>query len=182
MEGQIKQTAVVYFSITDHSKRAATRLAEMLGATLIALNAPRYAPGVLGYIRAGADSLRQKCVHAPQSFTSLTEFDHVVLCGPVWTSYPATPLRALLRSEDILPASVSVFLTSGDHSPAEKAWRTAANDLGRHLIACASLSNSVQDRDEANQVFERFVAELLSSKASTEQGDGRPIATLQTSL
>lgn len=178
MEGQTTRTAIVYFSMTDHSKRAAITLADRLGASLIALNAPKYAPGVFGYIRAGADSLRQKCVLPPQAFTSLSAFDHVVLCGPVWTSYPATPLRALLRSEGTLPASVSLFLTSGDHSPAEKAWRTAASDLGRPLIACASLSNRVQDTDEADQIFDQFFADILNSKDGTEQEDGRPVATL----
>lgn len=151
------KTAVVYFSLTGHSQRVATRLARALGGELIALNAPSYRSGLFGYLHAGFDSVRKKCVLAPQSFTTLADFDRLVLCGPVWTSYPATPLRALLRSDIGLPASVSVFLTTGSQSSAENALAVAAQDLGRALAATEFLANSAEGTEQENTVFETFL-------------------------
>ena len=136
MDAAAPTTAIICYSRSGHSRRVAERLAHALDARLIELNAPVY-KGALGYMRAGFQSLRQTGHLAPQSFTTLEDFKRIVLCGPVWTSYPAIPLRALLRSDIPLPRSVSLFLTSGSHSPAQKAFDTAEADLGRPLTATA---------------------------------------------
>ncbi|MCV3271504.1 flavodoxin family protein [Roseobacter sinensis] len=164
---QARTTAVVWFSITGHSQRVAKKLAEALNGDLIALHAPAYRPGVLGYMRAGFDSLRQKCDLAPQEFTSLEHYRHLVLCGPVWTSYPATPLRALLRSNIGLPPAVSLFLTSGGHSPAQKAFDTAEADLGRTLAATASLSNAAEQTETETDALNQFVSDVRAHGGTT---------------
>jgi len=84
---------------------------------------------------AGYSSLRQTCALASQSFSSLSNYDRIILCGPVWTSYPAATLRGLLRSDITLPESVSLFLTSGGNSPAIKAFNAAQADMGHALVA-----------------------------------------------
>ncbi|WP_370402482.1 hypothetical protein [Sulfitobacter sp. JB4-11] len=159
------KTAVIVFSITGHSHRAASQLTEMLDATLIPLHAPKYTSGAFGYVRAAIDSLLQRCPLGPQSFSSLAEFDRVILCGPVWTSYPAAPLRAVLRGNFCLPASVSLFLTTGGRSPATKVFDVAARDLDRPLVACASLPNDVQGTGYKAQIYDRFVADLRTGES-----------------
>ncbi|GFE51843.1 hypothetical protein So717_35960 [Roseobacter cerasinus] len=158
--GQASKIAVVYFSMSGHSEKAAKDLAKNLAAELIAIHAPKYRPGLTGYIRAGLDSLRQKCDLAPQTFTTLAGYRCLVLCGPVWTSYPATPLRALLRSKIALPQSVSLFLTSGGHSPAQKAFDTAEADLGRPLTATAVLANTDEDTERGSDITSQFASQL----------------------
>lgn len=161
---QAGKTAVVYFSVSEHSKRAAEKLAKALDGDLIALRAPSYRTGVLGYMRAGFDSLRQKCDLAPQDFSTLGDYDRLVLCGPLWTSYPATPLRALLKSDMDMPETIGLFLTSGSHSPAEKAFATAEADLGRPLVVTAELGNSIEDTDHEEEILKRFVDGLTQSR------------------
>lgn len=161
MKDSVGQTAVVFFSRTGHSKRVATTLANTLNATLIELSGARYGPGPLGYMRAGFDSLRQKRGLPPDDVPSLTGFDRVILCGPVWTSYPATPLRTLLKANAATPIPVSLFLTSGNHSPAEKAYAVAESDLGRTLGACATLPNGTDGLAEEDQIMDRFLTDLL---------------------
>ncbi|MEM9638505.1 MAG: hypothetical protein AAGA94_12725 [Pseudomonadota bacterium] len=167
---QATTTAVVYFSLYGHSERAARKLAEALSADLIALRAPSYRRSVVGYIRAAVDSLRQKCDLPPQEFTSLKRYHRLVLCGPVWTSYPATPLRGLLRSDVELPAQIGLFLTSGGHSPSQKAFDTAEADLGRPLAATAALGNSVEGTVEEEAILTRFASDL----------DARPVSGLRS--
>ena len=112
MDNTPSKIGIVVYSRSGHSRRLAKKLADTLDATIIELNAPGY-KGAFGYMQAGYESLRQTCTLAPQSVTSLSDYDRIILCGPVWTSYPAAPLRGLLRSDITLPESVSLFLTSG---------------------------------------------------------------------
>lgn len=160
MDATFHPTGIVFFSMSGHSRRLASKLATALDAELIALQAPEYTPGVLGYLRAGFNSLRQKCDLAPQSFTSLAGFDCIVVCGPVWTSYPATPLRGLLRADIGLPDTVALFLTSGNQSSAEKAFGTAARDLGRPLAATAALANAAEGTAQEDRCIAHFVDAL----------------------
>jgi len=156
------KTGVVIYSHSGHSRRVAQKLADALNATIIELNAPEF-QGLFGYLSAGFESLRQTCKLANQEFKTLADYDHIILCGPVWTSYPATPLRGLLRSDITLPWSVSLFLTSGGNPPATKAFKTAEADLGRKLIATASLGNKQEGTPEEDRIIDAFLKELAST-------------------
>ncbi len=156
---------IAYYSRSGHSKRLAEKLAGELHTDLIAIAAPTYAAGILGYIRAGYDSLRQKGSLAPQAFASLAAYQHVILVGPVWTSYPAVPLRALMRSEDCLPQSVSVFLTSGGQSAEEKAFAAGVSDLGRPFVATGVLPNSAEGTEQEDRAIATFLPELKEPSA-----------------
>ncbi len=160
MEATPLNTGIVFYSRSGHSERLASKLSHRLNGTLIRMSAPRYSFGVFGYMRAGYDSLRQNCVLEPQSFASLAKFDQVVICGPVWTSYPATPIRALLRTDVGFPQNVALFLTSSSHSPAQKAWAVAAQDLGRSFVATAMLGNSLEGTDKGQRLIDQFLDEL----------------------
>ena len=157
MDSTPPKTGIVFYSRSGHSEQLASILSKRLNGTLVRLSAPRYDSSFFGYVRAAYDSLRQICVLAPQSFTSLAEFDQVVICGPVWTSYPATPIRALLKTDGALPQRVALLLTSGGHSPAKKAWAVAARDLERPLAATAVLGNSLEGTDQEQQIIDQFL-------------------------
>lgn len=166
MDSPTFNTAIVVYSRSGHSLRVAEKLARSLDGEVIKLDAPNYG-GPIGYMSAGYQSLRQKCTLSPQSFSSLSNYDRVILCGPVWTSYPAIPLRALLQTVD-LPQSVSIFLTNGAHSPAEKAFDVGEADLGRPFVAKTSLANGMEGTAEETAIFETFLAELEAASSSIE--------------
>ncbi|WP_299732657.1 hypothetical protein [uncultured Tateyamaria sp.] len=158
-------TCVAFYSRSGHSKRLATKLAEKLKAEQVEITAPAYEGRIFGYMRAGYDSLRQNCVLGPQFFSTLTTYRHVILVGPVWTSYPAVPLRALLRAGTNLPQAVSLFLTSGAHSPPEKAYEVGASDLGRPFVATATLPNSAEGTGVEGHTIAAFLSELEAPDA-----------------
>lgn len=159
------ELCIAFYSRSGHSKRLAYNLAEELHAELIEISAPKYGGRILGYLRACFDSLRQKGALAPQSFTSLAKYRHVILVGPVWTSYPAAPLRALMRKEGKLPHAVSLFLTSGAHSPPKKAFAAGVTDLGRPFVATGALSNSAEGTELEDSTIAKFLPELKEPHA-----------------
>lgn len=150
-------TAIAVYSYSGHSARLADKLAQALQAHVVELTAPKYRPGAIGYLRAGFDSLRQRIPRDPQSLPDLSGCDRVILCGPVWTSYPSLPLRALLQARDALPPSVSLFLTCGGHSPPEKAYALAEEDLGRSLAVKAALVNGMEGTPDEERILAEFL-------------------------
>lgn len=156
---------IAFYFRSGHSRRLAGKLAEELHAEQMEITAPAYAGRILGYMRAGYDSLSQKVSQAPQSFPSLADYKHVIIVGPVWTSYPAAPLRVLLRSGDRLPQAVSLFLTSGAHAPPQKAFATGVSDLGRPFVATGALPNSAEGTTQEDRIIARFLPELKEPDA-----------------
>lgn len=156
---------IAYFSRSGHSKHLAGKLAAELHAEKIEIVNSAYAGHFLGYMRAGYDSLRQKCAPDSQQNVSLDGFGHVILVGPVWTSFPAVPLRAILRSQGALPQAVSLFLTSGGQSSPEKAFATAVSDLGRPFVATGFLPNSAEGKAEEDLIIAGFLPELKEPEA-----------------
>ncbi|WP_159807517.1 flavodoxin family protein [Litoreibacter roseus] len=160
------KTGIVFYSRSGYSKRVAQRLADMLNGTLIEIDAPAYKRPILGYLHAGFDSVRQVCKLPPQTFTPLSDYDRVILCGPVWTSYPATPLRALLRSDPSLPDAVALCLTSGGHSHFQAAVDAGTADLGRAFSAVASFPNEFEGTETEHRILERFINDLGNAERS----------------
>lgn len=159
------EICIAFYSRSGHSRRLAAKLAEELHVDKVEITAPEYGGGILGYMRAGFDSVRQKGALASQTFDPLTKYRHVILVGPVWTSYPAVPLRALMRQRDALPQAVSIFLTSGGHSPPLKAFAAGVTDLGRPFIATGALPNSAEGTAQEGHAISNFLPELKEPDA-----------------
>ena len=109
-------------------------------------------------LRAIFQSLRGHVVSPGVNFSSLAEFERVVICGPVWTSYPATPIRALLRAAHVLPMNVGLCLTSGSRASAEKALKVAEADFGRSFKAKAILANPEEGTADEQRILDKFCA------------------------
>jgi len=150
-----KSTLVVYYSQSHHSQKLANAIATKLNVNTYEIEVDRYHLPVLGYLRAGLNSITGKLPSLTNPVPDFQDYQRIVICGPVWTSYPATPIRAFLRQYGpTLPAEVALFLTSGGHSPPEEAFEMAQTLLGRPLKVAMNISNSEQE----THVFETKVA------------------------
>lgn len=145
MTQENRKHAVVYYSRDGHTEGAARKLAMALDGDLIRLETDRYQQGVFGYLRAGFESVTGKLPDIP-AVESLASYASVSLGGPVWTSLPATPLRAFLAQHPPLPDAVGLFLSSGSDEEPVQALRTARKLLGHPFVATLSLP---EDLDEA---------------------------------
>ncbi|MCE8008543.1 hypothetical protein [Aestuariivita sp.] len=157
------QIATVFYSRSGHSRSVAQDLAQSLGGPLFELLVPRYDMAILGFMRAGYDSLWLNHPAPQNDIPSLSDYGAVGLCGPIWTSYPATPLRHILAKRSDLPTRVGLFLTCDAHSPPHKAYSTAEADLGRSLTAMATLSNKNEDAGSRRQLIADFAQTLKAS-------------------
>lgn len=153
-------TAVVFYSRTGHSERIARYLSAELNATLLQIHAPSYAAPWIGALRAGWHSLRNRDMPDGPALPVVETFNGVVICGPVWTSYPAVPLRTFLRRTQAMPATVGLLLTQASQTPAHKAYEAARADLGREFAALQVLSNANANTDDEARHIREFIADL----------------------
>lgn len=154
------KTAIVYYSKSGHSRRAAELLADLLDADLHQLKTSRYRTPFLGYLRAGLDSLRLAKPSLAHPLPDLKRSDALVICGPIWTSYPAAPLRSYFQQVQHLPATLGLLLTCGDHSPPEKAYVLVEQELGRPLAAEAAIANDREMTTEERRILGDFADKL----------------------
>ena len=151
------RTLVLAYSRTGTTKRFGEALAARLGADFASIDCPRY-DGPIGYVRAALASLRG---HLPPIRMSATpsDYDCVLIGGPMWTSYPATPVRRILTDGTPLPQRTGVFLTAGGHSSHDNAYRLLDEirpDLQATLIVQGNATGTPEVEAETN----RFLAAM----------------------
>ena len=123
-------TLILYYSRSGTTRTLAEALANALDADLAEITCPRY-KGLFGYLRAGHNSLKGKIPPIEMPDLHPADYDLVLLGAPIWTSYPAVPLRAFLANKPALPERVGLFFTYGGHSPAEAATTMTQDLLGK---------------------------------------------------
>lgn len=101
---------VVYFTRSGHSKRIAESIADQLNCPLIEITDNMNWKGIIGFLRAGRATLKNKPIEIKLSQTLAPE-DNLIVVSPVWAGNIAQPVRIFLNSKP--SESVSLILTSG---------------------------------------------------------------------
>lgn len=154
------QTLIVYYTRTGTTRRLAEALATELQADIDEIRCERYRPGGLRYLRAGYDSVKGNLPPIAGPAKNPSEYDLVLIGAPVWTSYPALPIRSYLDRTPELPKRIAVFLTHGGHSPPEKAVDMVSSLLPRQIEAALTLSSDEVHGDGFRQAVRSFAAGL----------------------
>lgn len=154
------KTLVVYYSRTGTTRKLAAALAGSLSADIVEIQCGRYGSGIFRYLRAGYDSLKGNLPPIEMSHEVTADYDLALIGAPIWTSYPALPLRAFLASKPTLPLRIGLFLTYGGHSPSEKAVGDVEALLGHPVEETLSLKNSEMRDDILTVAIGGFVERL----------------------
>jgi len=156
---------VVFYSLTETTRRVAQALAAELGADIEEIRCPRYRRGFFGFWRAAHASWKSKipeiapCKHDPK------DYELVAVGGPVWAWDASTPVRAyLMREATGLPA-VAFFVTVGGVG-FEKALATMEALAGREPAATLVLRSEDFKRGRDQVAISSFAAALGRSEAA----------------
>lgn len=101
---------VVYFTRNGHSKRIAESIAQQINCPLIEITDNMNWNGIIGFIKAGRATLKNKPMEIKLS-QNLAPEDKLIVVSPVWAGGIAQPVRIFLNSK--APDSVSLILSSG---------------------------------------------------------------------
>ncbi|WP_390911305.1 flavodoxin [Pseudosulfitobacter sp. SM2401] len=154
------KSLVLFYSRTGTTTKVANALGTALSADIKEIKCPRYQGGWFAYLRAGYDSVKGRLPPIDVPDLSFDEYDLVIIGAPIWTSYPALPLRSFLARKPKLPSRVAVFFTLGGHSPAEKAVKMVEGLLPVPLEASLELPHDQVIEGRDSDTIETFVAKL----------------------
>lgn len=150
---------VVCYSLTGTTRRVAQALAAELGGELEEIRCPRYRPGLLGSLRAGHDSWRSLIPEIESPANDPSQYELVVVGGPIWAWNASTPVRAYLtRTAARLPA-VAFFATAGG-AGFERAFATMEALAGRQPTATLALAAEHFKEGKDPAAIAAFSAEL----------------------
>lgn len=133
------RTLILYYSRSGTTAAAANCLAEQLDADIGEIVCDRYRFPFLGYARAGHNSLKRVLPPITVPSQRIASYDRLILGTPIWTSYPATPMRAFLSQNTDWPEHIALFVTYGGHSQPDKAFTEMASMLPTEPEACVAL-------------------------------------------
>jgi hypothetical protein len=151
--------AILYYSRDGHTDRLAHALGARLGADIFQIVTASYGTGWLGYMAGGFDSLAGRLPRI-EPVSDLSHYASLSLGSPVWTSYPAAPMRAYLAQSPAMPPTIGMFLTSGDPSMPTKAFDMARALCGRPFAATLSVPNSVENTAEMDKRIDAYVSAI----------------------
>lgn len=111
------KTMVVYYSQTGQSKRIAEMAAEKLHADLSEIKIARTYDEDMWKADAEAKAERNagKLPELEGALPEITDYDTVILGGPVWGQTISNPMLAYMRKTDFNGKTVSSFWTFYDH-------------------------------------------------------------------
>jgi hypothetical protein len=124
------KTLVVLYSLSGTSRRVAEAIARDLDADIEEIRCPRYTGGFRGFLRMATDMLLVKLPGIERLVRTPSQYDLVVVGGPIWAGNPATPVGAYLKEQGGRLPRVAFFLTYGG-SGAERALRRMEELAGR---------------------------------------------------
>ena len=141
---------VVFYSLTGTTRRVAQALAAELGAELEEIRCPVYRPGFFGFWQAGYASWKGKIPEIWPPEHKPSDYDLIVVGGPVWGWNACTPVRAYLMREAARLPAVAFLVTVGGVG-FERALATMEALAGRKPAATLGLRTEdfKRGRDQA---------------------------------
>lgn len=158
------RTLILFYSRSGTTASAAHRLAEQLEADIGEIVCDRYRFPFLGYARAGHDSLKRVLPPITTPSQDIASYDRLILGTPIWTSYPATPMRAFLSQNKDWPERIALFVTYGGHSQPDKALKEMASMLPTETEARVALHAD----DVKKGRFVDFTAQFIERRSKSE--------------
>ncbi len=162
------KTLIIYYSRTGTTTKVAYALAGALKADVLEIACPRYRLGWFRYLLAGYDSVQGRLPKIDVKPVDLSQYDCIVLAAPIWTSYPALPLRAFIDQNRPFAQPVALALTFGGHSAPEKAVEMVQDLLDAEINNVLTVHQDDVVRSDFVERIEHFADQLQTRRTEPD--------------
>jgi flavodoxin len=158
---------VAYYSRSGNSRVVAEEIARSLGsgAAIEEIRDTVDRSGSRGYWRSFLEGMFGMTTTLEASGRRLSEYDLVIIGGPVWVGAPSSPVRSWLRAHRRELPAVAFFLTHGG-SARDKVLATMAKVGGRTPVAVLSVRERELGTPEAGAMIAAFAADARRAMSS----------------
>lgn len=152
-----KPILVVHYSLSGNTERVAEDLATRLGAEREKIGDTRNRGGVLGYLRAALDSLRERPAELTGHDKNPNDYSLTLIGTPIWAGKITPAVRTYLRMNRGRFNDVAFFTTSGS-TAAEKVIPAMERLAGQQAVAYAGF---VYADLKTESLYEKKIAAFL---------------------
>ncbi|HUM83411.1 MAG TPA: flavodoxin [Lachnospiraceae bacterium] len=134
----MKKTLIVYFSLEGNTDYAARKIADSVGADLLALEPvmPYPKKGISKYLIGGMKASTHETPGLKPYKISPAGYDYIIFGTPVWASNYAPPLRTFIRdNKDALKGKKLAFFACSRGGNAAPCFKELAKDLKADLVS-----------------------------------------------
>jgi flavodoxin len=153
---------IVFFSRTGRTRKAAEKLAVLMGADLDELHENKTdRSGLVGYMKSGRDALQKRLSDLLPLAHDPAQYDLVVLGSPVWAFTLCPAMRTFLSASGHSIKKAAFLSTHGGGGPA-RSYAEAELLLGQPLVGTLALLDRAIDRDEVHDQLAAFAGKIAN--------------------
>jgi flavodoxin len=134
-----RRILVAYYSLSGNTERVAKDIAMRLGAEREQIGDLKNRRGLLGYLRAAIDSIRERPAELADIGKHPDDYALTIVGTPIWAGKITPAVRAYLRMHRGRFNEVAFFTTSGS-TPAENVVPAMEKLAGRQAAALAGFN------------------------------------------
>ena len=161
------KTLVVYYSRTGTTRTVAQQIAAALGADLEEVHDRERRGGPIGWLRCGYQGYTGKLADIDDPVRDPSDYDLVVIGGPIWASSVSSPIRTFLRRHRDSLAKVAFFCTCGGDDPG-RVFLQMTGEAGQPPLAVLLVRQS--ELASAPRAIAKFAAELAPAPPPVKTG------------
>jgi len=160
------RTLVAYYTRSGNSRSVAEEIARAVGgADVEEIRDTVVREGLRGYWRSFLDGMFARTTTLAASGRRVSDYDLVIVGGPVWVGAPSSPVRTWLRMHASELHAVAFFLTHGG-SARDKVLATLAKVVGRSPVAVLSVREREVGTSEASAMISAFAVDIRLAMSS----------------
>ena len=145
------KSLVVYYSRNGNAKFVAEIIAKELASDIEEIVDLKNREGKLNFLSAGSDASRGKETQIADTKLSPTDYDLIVVGGPVWAGHPTPAVRTYLKKNNGLAGKkAALFLTQNSPKPsaAEKTKELIPN---ANFVGVINIGKALDNKEETTK-------------------------------
>ncbi|MCS7151017.1 MAG: hypothetical protein NZ928_01345 [Endomicrobia bacterium] len=153
------KSLIVYYSRSGRTKLVAMKLAELLNSETEEIVDFKPRKGFLGWLISGYDALTKKITEIAPLTKNLDDYDHIILCSPVWALSIPPAIRTFLNlyKEEIKNIS---FIATMSSTGAKKMFKQLEELAGRKPKFVLAIDNKNLTTDKYIDNLKEIVENL----------------------